>query len=81
MLSKNFATSCCSAVSPPCSQRSATGTSARNASSTSLCQVDESAIDWYATNAHSVQFLPDGKVQYEMTSDKVEHLKATKSPW
>ncbi|MCZ3004000.1 LPS export ABC transporter periplasmic protein LptC, partial [Acinetobacter baumannii] len=24
-----------------------------------------------------VQFLPDGKVQYEMTSDKVEHLKAS----
>jgi lipopolysaccharide export system protein LptC len=39
--------------------------------------VDESAIDYYATNAHSVQFLPDGKLQYEMTSDKVEHLKAT----
>ena len=40
-------------------------------------QVDESAIDYYAINAHSIQFLPDGKVQYEMTSDKVEHLKAT----
>ena len=40
-------------------------------------QVDESAIDYYATNAKSVQFLPDGKVQYEMTSDKVEHVKAS----
>ncbi|OYQ19974.1 LPS export ABC transporter periplasmic protein LptC [Pseudomonas mandelii] len=39
--------------------------------------VDESAIDYYALNAHSVQYLPDGKLQYEMTSDKVEHLKAS----
>ncbi|VVN72661.1 LPS export ABC transporter periplasmic protein LptC [Pseudomonas fluorescens] len=39
--------------------------------------VDESVIDNYAINAHSVQFLPDGKLQYEMTADKVEHLKAT----
>ena len=40
-------------------------------------QVDESAIDYYAINAHSVQFLPDGKLQYEMTADKVEHLKVS----
>lgn len=40
-------------------------------------QVDESAIDYYAINARSVQFLPDGKLQYEMTADKVEHLKAS----
>ncbi|UVJ43278.1 LPS export ABC transporter periplasmic protein LptC [Pseudomonas sp. LS1212] len=39
--------------------------------------VDESAIDYYAINAHSVQFLPDGKLQYEMTADKVEHMKAS----
>ncbi len=31
-----------------------------------VAQVDEGAIDYYATNAYSVQFLPDGKVQYEM---------------
>ena len=42
-----------------------------------IAHVDESEIDYYATNAHSVQFLPDGRLQYEMTSDKVEHLKAT----
>ncbi len=42
-----------------------------------VAQVDESAIDYYAINAHSVQFLPDGKLQYEMTADKVEHLKAS----
>ncbi|WP_095144992.1 MULTISPECIES: LPS export ABC transporter periplasmic protein LptC [unclassified Pseudomonas] len=39
--------------------------------------VNESEIDFYATNAHSVQYLPDGKLQYEMTSDKVEHVKAS----
>ncbi|CAI8793268.1 MULTISPECIES: LPS export ABC transporter periplasmic protein LptC [Pseudomonas] len=38
---------------------------------------DQSAIDYYAVNARSVQFLPDGKMQYEMTADKVEHLKAS----
>lgn len=42
-----------------------------------VAQVDESAIDYYAINAHSVQYLPDGKLQYEMTADKVEHLKAS----
>ena len=42
-----------------------------------VAKVDETAIDYYATNTHSVQYLPDGKLQYEMTSDKVEHLKAT----
>lgn len=39
--------------------------------------VDESAIDYYAINAHAVQFLPDGGVQYRMTGDKVEHLQAS----
>ena len=42
-----------------------------------VVKVDDSAIDYYAINAHSVQYLPDGKLQYEMTSDKVEHLKAS----
>jgi lipopolysaccharide export system protein LptC len=39
--------------------------------------VDEAEIDYYAINAHSVQYLPDGKLQYDMTSDKVEHVKAS----
>ena len=39
--------------------------------------VDENAIDYYATNARSLQYLPDGKLQYEMTTDKLEHLKAS----
>ncbi|MFC6336233.1 LPS export ABC transporter periplasmic protein LptC [Pseudomonas sp. CCM 7891] len=42
-----------------------------------VAKVNEGAIDYYATNAYSVQFLPDGKVQYEMTADKVEHLKVS----
>ncbi|MDD2049031.1 LPS export ABC transporter periplasmic protein LptC [Pseudomonas putida] len=42
-----------------------------------VVSVDNNAIDYYATNAHSVQFLPDGKMQYEMTADKVEHLKVS----
>jgi len=42
-----------------------------------VAQVDESAIDYYAINAHSVQYLPDGKMQYDMTADKVEHMKAS----
>ncbi|OLF55906.1 LPS export ABC transporter periplasmic protein LptC [Pseudomonas chlororaphis] len=42
-----------------------------------VAQVDESAIDYYAINAHSVQYLPDGGLQYDMTADKVEHLKAS----
>ncbi|WP_407312230.1 LPS export ABC transporter periplasmic protein LptC [Pseudomonas sp. nanlin1] len=39
--------------------------------------VDDAAIDYYAINARSKQFLPDGGLQYEMTADKVEHLKAS----
>jgi len=42
-----------------------------------VAQVDESAIDYYAVNARSVQFTPEGKLQYEMTADKVEHMKAS----
>jgi lipopolysaccharide export system protein LptC len=39
--------------------------------------VDASTIDYYAINAHTVQYLPDGTLQYQMTADKVEHLKAS----
>ena len=39
--------------------------------------VDDGAIDYYALNTRSLQYLPDGKLQYEMTADKVEHLKAS----
>jgi len=44
---------------------------------TPVVAVDESAIDYYALNARSLQYLPDGKLQYEMTADKVEHVKAS----
>ena len=40
-------------------------------------QVDESQIDYYAINTHTVQFTPAGTRQYEMTADKVEHMKAS----
>ncbi|NWA07735.1 LPS export ABC transporter periplasmic protein LptC [Pseudomonas gingeri] len=39
--------------------------------------VDSTLVDYYAINAHSVQYMPDGKVQYDMTGDKVEHLKVS----
>jgi len=39
--------------------------------------VDAGTIDYYAINARTVQYLPDGKMQYEMTADRVEHLKAS----
>ena len=39
--------------------------------------LDDTAIDYYAINTRSVQYLPDGTLQYDMTSDKVEHVKAT----
>ena len=42
-----------------------------------VAAVNESEIDYYAINAHSVQFLPDGKLQYDMTSDKLEHVKTS----
>ncbi|WP_347904120.1 LPS export ABC transporter periplasmic protein LptC [Pseudomonas purpurea] len=42
-----------------------------------VVKVDENAIDYYAINAYSLQFLPDGGLQYEMTSDKVEHVQAS----
>ncbi|WP_397451416.1 LPS export ABC transporter periplasmic protein LptC [Pseudomonas sp. NA-150] len=40
-------------------------------------QIDAGTIDFYAINAHSRQFLPDGKLQYDMTADKVEHLQVS----
>jgi len=42
-----------------------------------VAPVDAGAIDFYAMNAHSLQFLPDGKLQYDMTADKVEHLQSS----
>ena len=39
--------------------------------------IDETQIDYYATNARAKQFLPDGGVQYEMTADRVDHMRAS----
>jgi len=39
--------------------------------------VDDTAVDYYAINAHAVQFLPDGGVQYRMTGDRVDHMQAS----
>lgn len=38
--------------------------------------VDENLIDYYATNTHTVQYMEDGSVQYELTAEKVEHKQA-----
>ncbi|MCY1260252.1 Lipopolysaccharide export system protein LptC [compost metagenome] len=35
------------------------------------------AIDYYAMNAHSIQYRADGSLEYEMTAEKLEHQKAT----
>ena len=42
-----------------------------------VAKSEDSPIDWYATNTHTLQYLEDGRVQYEMTSEKAEHVKAT----
>ncbi|WP_263142273.1 LPS export ABC transporter periplasmic protein LptC [Pseudomonas sp. RIT-PI-AD] len=38
---------------------------------------DDNAIDYYIINGKSVQYLADGKMQYEMTTDKLEHIQAS----
>lgn len=37
----------------------------------------DNAIDFYATNTYTVQYQVDGKLHYELTADKVEHVKAS----
>ncbi|MBC9252146.1 LPS export ABC transporter periplasmic protein LptC [Pseudomonas alcaligenes] len=37
----------------------------------------EQSIDFYVVNASTVQFQEDGKLQYSMTADKLDHLKAS----
>ncbi|MFC0711688.1 LPS export ABC transporter periplasmic protein LptC [Azorhizophilus paspali] len=38
---------------------------------------DDRAIDFYATNAYTLQYQAEGKLHYEMTAEKVEHLKTS----
>src|SRR3990167_8058003 len=40
----------------------------------------ENAIDFYVINATTVQYQADGKLHYEMTSDKLEHVKRSDIP-
>jgi lipopolysaccharide export system protein LptC len=42
-----------------------------------IAPVDESQVDYYAINAHTVQFNPQGLIQYDLTADKVEHMKVS----
>ncbi len=37
----------------------------------------DNAIDFYASNTYTVQYQADGKLHYELTADKVEHVKAS----
>ena len=39
--------------------------------------VADNAIDFYASNTYTVQYQADGKLHYELTADKVEHVKAS----
>ncbi|WP_425913423.1 LPS export ABC transporter periplasmic protein LptC [Pseudomonas sp. GWSMS-1] len=39
--------------------------------------IADNAIDFYATNTYTVQYQTDGKLHYELTADKVEHIKAS----
>ncbi|TWI55395.1 lipopolysaccharide export system protein LptC [Pseudomonas duriflava] len=39
--------------------------------------VSDSRIDAFAINARAIQYRPDGKVQYEMTSERLDHVEAT----
>lgn len=40
-------------------------------------QVDDAEIDFYVDNSRTRQYQPDGKLQYEMTATKLEHVKAS----
>ena len=37
----------------------------------------DNAIDFYAQNTHSLQYLPDGRLQSEMTSERLEHVQSS----
>ncbi|MWV15582.1 LPS export ABC transporter periplasmic protein LptC [Pseudomonas sp. L-22-4S-12] len=37
----------------------------------------DSTIDFYVVNARTLQYQEDGQLQYEMTTDKLEHIKAS----
>ncbi|UVE18563.1 LPS export ABC transporter periplasmic protein LptC [Pseudomonas sp. LS44] len=37
----------------------------------------DTAIDFYALNARTVQFQADGKLHYQLLGEKIEHIRAT----
>ncbi|WP_447589422.1 LPS export ABC transporter periplasmic protein LptC [Aquipseudomonas campi] len=37
----------------------------------------ENAVDFYVINASTRQFQEDGRIHYDMTADKLDHMKAT----
>ncbi|MCQ4240058.1 LPS export ABC transporter periplasmic protein LptC [Stutzerimonas stutzeri] len=38
---------------------------------------EESPIDFYVINSRTIQYQPDGKRNYELTAEKLEHIKAS----
>lgn len=38
---------------------------------------EDSPIDFYVINPRTIQYQPDGRRNYELTADKMEHIKAT----
>lgn len=40
-------------------------------------QSEASPIDFYVINSRTVQYQPDGKRNYELSAEKVEHIKAS----
>lgn len=40
-------------------------------------QGEESPVDFYVINSRTVQYQPDGKRNYELNAEKVEHIKAS----
>lgn len=43
----------------------------------STAPASDSAIDFYAENARSVQFQADGKLHYRLTATRIEHLRSS----
>src|SRR5690606_7995689 len=38
---------------------------------------DANAVDFYVLGAHTVQYQEDGKLHYQMTAEKIEHIKSS----
>ena len=42
-----------------------------------VSQGHETPIDFYVINSRTIQYQPDGKRNYELSAEKVEHIKAS----